>query len=86
MIRWWRDAWYRHKGSKYVHITDSDLENLCMEFLQDSQVCDDFAVQASKSALSSLVAGIGQQVPGIAVEAIPTTVGYPPARTPGQWR
>jgi putative DNA primase/helicase len=58
VIRWWRDAWYRHKGSKYVHITDNDVENLCMEFLQDSQVCDDFAVQASKSALSSLVAGI----------------------------
>ena len=57
-LRFWRESWYRFDGRKYQLISDSDVENEIMAFLQIVEIQEAYNVQPSAQAMRNTMAGL----------------------------
>ena len=57
-LRFWRESWHRFDGRRYQLISDSDVQNEIMAFLQLVEVQEAFNVQPSINAMYNTLAGL----------------------------
>ena len=57
-MRFWRESWHRFDGRRYQLISDSDVQNEVMAFLQLVEIQEAYNVQPSINAMYNTLAGL----------------------------